>query len=413
MAGALAPLVRWQLGAELPVRLRAYDGSEVGPEGAPAILLNSPMALRRLLWSPNELGLADAYVTGAIDLDGDLTQAFRLIWRPGAGKARKGRRHVNGLTARHLARAVAVMISAGATGRRPPAPASRAKLTGRKHSRGRDKAAIAHHYDQSAEFFELLLDHSMAYSCAVWASDAPGYGLADAQRRKLELICTRLAVRPGTRLLDMGCGWGSLVEYAAGQHGAAVTGVTLSRNQAGYARARLAAAGLDGTAEIRLCDAREVADGPYDAIAAVEVGEHIGAAGYPAFARRLRELLRPGGRLLLQQMSREPRAPGGGSFIERYVAPDMHMVPLHRTLAMLTEAGLEIREVQALREHYVRTIRAWLSRLEERFDEAQAIVGPEVGRVWRLYLTGAALAFEEGRMGVDQILAIRPVEERP
>jgi cyclopropane-fatty-acyl-phospholipid synthase len=410
IADALAPLVRWQLGGELPVRLRAYDGSEVGPKAAPAIVLNSPMALRRLLWSPNELGLADAYVTGALDLDGNLTQALRLIRRPGP---RKGRPRGYRLGARDIARTAAVMIGVGATGPRPPVPASRARLTGRKHSRGRDKAAIAHHYDQSADFFELLLDHSMAYSCAVWAGDAHCDGLADAQRRKLELICSRLAVRPGTRLLDMGCGWGSLVEYAAGQHGGTVTGVTLSRGQADYGRARLVAAGLDGTAEIRLCDYRDVADGPYDAIAAIEVGEHIGAAGYPAFASRLRELLRPGGRLLIQQMSRASRAPGGGVFIEQYVAPDMHMAPLHRTLGMLADAGLEIREVQALREHYVRTIRAWLSRLEARSDEAQAIVGAEAVRVWRLYLTGAALAFEEGRMGVDQILAIRPVEERP
>jgi cyclopropane-fatty-acyl-phospholipid synthase len=407
IAGALAPLVRWRLGSELPVRLRVYDGSEVGPPGTPAIVLRSPMALRRLLWSPNELGLADAYVTGAIDLEGDLTRALRFIWQPGAdGRLRLRQR----MTARDVARLARVLIGAGALGRRPPAPAARARLTGRRHSRDRDRAAIAHHYEHPAGFFELLLDQSMAYSCAFWASDAPGFGLAEAQRSKLELVCTRLRVRPGTRLLDVGCGWGSLVEYAAGRHGAAVTGVTLSASQADYGQARLAAVGLDGTAEIRLCDYRDVAGGPYDAIAAIEVGEHIGAAAYPAFARRLHDLLRPGGRLVVQQMSRGATAPGGGTFIERYVAPDMHMVPVQTTLARLAAAGLEIHEVQALREHYVRTIRAWLSRLEARFDEAQSIVGAEVGRVWRLYLSGAALAFEEGRMGVDQIVAARPVQ---
>jgi cyclopropane-fatty-acyl-phospholipid synthase len=420
LAGALAPVVRWLLGGELPVRLCAYDGSQAGPPGAPAIVLRSPMALRRLLWSPNQLGLADAYVTGAIDLEGDLTEGFRLLWRPGAGRRR-------GLAPLDLLRAALVAVGAGAVGRRPPAPAARATLTGRQHSRGRDRAAIAHHYDQSAEFFELLLDQSMAYSCACWApavaagavaAGAAGAGavggpaacgLAEAQHAKLELICTRLAVRPGTRLLDVGCGWGSLVAHAAALRHATVTGVTLSASQAAYCRARLAAAGLPGAgAEIRLADYEEVSDGPYDAIAAIEVGEHIGAARYPAFAAHLRGLLRPGGLLVVQQMSRGPRAPGGGAFIERYVAPDMHMVPVETTLATLNGAGLEILEVQALHEDYVLTIRAWLGRLEARFDEVQAIVGAEVARVWRLYLTGAALAFEDGRMGVDQILATRP-----
>ena len=408
LAGALAPVVRWLLGGELPVRLCAYDGSEAGPGGAPSIVLRSPMALRRLLWSPNELGLADAYVTGAIDVEGDLTEALRIMWRPGAAR----RRSWPGLAPPDLLRMARATVGAGAAGRRPPAPAARASLTGRKHSRGRDRAAIAHHYDQSAEFFELLLDQSMAYSCAFWASDTPGYGLAEAQLAKLELICTRLAVREGTRLLDVGCGWGSLVEYAAARRHAGVTGVTLSASQASYAGTRLAAAGLSATAEIRLADYSEAMDGPYDAIAAIEVGEHIGAARYPAFAAHLRELLRPGGRLVVQQMSRGPRAPGGGAFIQRYVAPDMHMVPLPTTLGTLAGAGLEILEVQALREHYVRTIRAWLARLEARFCEVEAIVGAEAARVWRLYLTGAALAFEDGRMGVDQILATRPERRR-
>ena len=180
LAGALAPVVRWLCGGELPVRLCAYDGSQAGPQGAPAIVLRSPMALRRLLWSPNELGLADAYVTGAIDLEGDLTEGFRLLWRP--GHARAGRR--GGLAPLDLLRAARVTVGAGAVGRRPPVPAARARLTGRKHTRGRDRAAIAHHYDQSAEFFELLLDESMAYSCAVWAPDADeaGCGLGQAQR---------------------------------------------------------------------------------------------------------------------------------------------------------------------------------------------------------------------------------------
>jgi len=219
-------------------------------------------------------------------------------------------------------------------------------------------------------------------------------------------VCAKLAIGPRTRLLDIGCGWGSLVEHAARHYGAQVTGVTLSDQQAACARSRLADAGLAGMTEIRLTDYRDIDDGPYQAIAVIEMGEHVGQAGYPAFAARLRELLAPGGRLLIQQMSRGGPAPGGGAFISSYIAPDMHMRPLSATLALLEDAGLEIRDVQALREHYVPTFRAWLATLDERFADAAALVGEEAARAWRLFLAGGALAFEDGTTGVDQILAV-------
>jgi cyclopropane-fatty-acyl-phospholipid synthase len=393
-------------GAGLPVRLRAFDGSESGPAGAPAIELRSPMALRRLLWSPNELGLADAFVTGAIEIEGDLIEVMRLMRE----LTRQRMAHQGGtrawLSPADLLRAAALAVRTGVAGPRPPVPAGRARLTGRLHSRHRDRAAIAHHYDVSNEFYRLLLDPAMTYSCAYWTGDS---SLEQAQRDKLDLVCAKLAMEPGTRLLDVGCGWGSLVEHAARHYGAQVTGVTLSDQQAAFARGRLADAGLSAATEIRLADYRDVDDGPYEAIAVIEMGEHVGRAGYPAFAARLRELLAPGGRLLIQQMSRGGSAPGGGAFISSYIAPDMYMRPLPATLALLEQAGLEIRGVQALREHYVTTFRTWLATLDERLAEAADLIGDEATRVWRLFLAGGALAFEDGTTGVDQILAVPAV----
>jgi cyclopropane-fatty-acyl-phospholipid synthase len=266
---------------------------------------------------------------------------------------------------------------------------------------------IAGHYDLPVSFFRLILDPSMAYSCGYWTSDDPGYGLAAAQRDKLDLVCGKLGLGPGTSLLDVGCGWGALTAHAARHRGARVTAVTLSAEQGGYTRERLRGLGLAGRAKVLVQDYRDAAGGPYDAIASIEMGEHVGAAGYPAFCAALRGLLRPGGRLLLQQMSRGRRAPGGGAFIESYVAADMHMRPVGETVGLLEEAGLEVLGVESLRPHYARTIRAWLENLERNLPAAEAVVGRERARLWRLYLAGGALAFEEGRMGVDQVVAAR------
>jgi cyclopropane-fatty-acyl-phospholipid synthase len=258
-----------------------------------------------------------------------------------------------------------------------------------------------------ALFYRLILDPSMAYSCGYWTSDAPGYGLAEAQRDKLELIAGKLGLGRDTSLLDMGCGWGALTVHAASQRHARVTAVTLSAEQGGYTRERLRGLGLADRAEVLIQDYRDTSGGPYDAIASVEMGEHVGAANYPAFCTALHGLLRPGGRLLIQQMSRGGNAPGGGAFIESYVTADMHMRPVGETVSLLEQAGLEVLGVESMRPHYVRTIRAWLGNLERKLPEVEAIIGRQRARMWRLYLAGGALAFEEGRMGVDQILAAR------
>jgi len=403
-AGVIADLLRTRSGAGLPVRLRLWDGSEAGPAEAPALVVRSPRALRRILWRPGELGLARAYISGDLDVDGDLTDALRRVWSTIRQKAPGGALAAGAPAALAAVRAVArLKVPVW-----PPPPPLRCELRvrGRLHSRARDQAVIAGHYDLPAAFYQLILDPSMAYSAAWWAGADT---LADAQRDKLELICGKLGLEPGSRLLDMGCGWGSLTVHAARDHRARVTAVTLSAEQGGYVRQRVRGLGLGARAEVRIQDYRDPIDHhSYDAIASVEMGEHVGAAQYPRFCSALYRLLRPRGRLLIQQMSRGGRASGGGPFIESYIAPDMHMRPVGETVRLIENAGFEVIGVQAMRGHYVRTIRAWLDNLEANLPAIAGILTPEQVRVWRLYLAGAALAFEEGRMGVDQILAVRP-----
>ncbi|MDT0437321.1 MULTISPECIES: SAM-dependent methyltransferase [Streptomyces] len=403
-AQRLAALVETALGGPLPVRLRAWDGSEAGPPTGPVIVVRSRRALRRLLWQPGELGLAQAYVTGEVDVEGSLAEGLRTMW----SAAREQRLHAPSPGVAELARAAGTALLLGAAGPRPPAPASQARLRGGLHSRARDRAAVRHHYDLSNAFYRLLLDETMAYSCGYWVSDDPSFGAVDAQRAKLELICRKLALVPGARLLDIGCGWGSLTLYAAERHQARVTAVTLAAEQAAHVREQVAARGLGDRVEVVCQDYRDISGGGYDAVSTVEMGEHVGDAEYPAFASALHRMVRPLGRVLVQQMARGTNAPGGGAFIEAYIAPDMHMRPVGETVGLLEDAGLEVRAVESMREHYVRTVEAWHRTLEERWDDVVALVGTETARVWRLYLVGGALAFEERRMGVDQILSVRP-----
>ncbi|WP_084215827.1 SAM-dependent methyltransferase [Pseudonocardia spinosispora] len=411
VASRLVDLVERLIGAPMPVRLRAWDASEAGPAGGPVVVVRHRRALRRLLWNPGELGLARAFVTGELDVEGDLAEGLHRFW----SIAREQRTDGGSLSLSERLDAVRLAVSLGAVGPRPPAPVSEARLSGRLHSRVRDRAAIAHHYDLSNDFYQLLLDPRLAYSCAYWTQDPadyPEYGLADAQRDKLDLICRKLNLRPGMRLLDVGCGWAALLIHAATHYGVTATGVTLSARQRDFGVARVAELGLSGQVEIRVQDYREITDPPYDAVASIEMGEHVGEDNYPTYAGVLYRLLRPNGRLLLQQMSRgaagSDSAPGGGAFIERYVAPDMFMRPLGATLAMLEQAGHEVVDVHTLREHYVWTVLPWLETLRERREEAVALVGEEQYRVWLLYLAGAALAFDENRMSVHQMLAVRP-----
>ena len=404
VAARLADVVAPLFGGTLPVRLRAWDGSVAGPSDAPTVVLRDPGALRRLVRHPGELGLAQAYVTGELDVEGDLLDGFRRVWARarelGAGSLRPA-------TLATLApRAIRTALDLGVVGLPPEPPASQARLRGRLHSRARDRSAIEHHYNLSNEFYSLILDPQMAYSCGYWTSTDPGYTVEDAQRDKLDLVCRKLRIEPGGRHLDIGCGWGSLSLHAAEHHGARVVGVTISSEQKAFIDERIRERGLVDRVEIRLQDYREVPDGPFDTVSSIEMGEHVGKENYPAFTAQIHRLLRPGGRVLIQQMSRTTR-PGGGPFIEAFIAPDMHMRPVGETVGLIEQAGLEVRDVHALREHYVWTVNAWYDTFEANWDRVVEMVGEEVGRVWRLYLVGGALAFEEGRMGVDQILAVK------
>jgi cyclopropane-fatty-acyl-phospholipid synthase len=409
VAPQLAGLVERLIGAPLPVRIRAWDGSEAGAADGPVAIIRHRRALRRLLWNPGELGLARAFVAGELDIEGDIADGLSRFWQ----LARAQDLGALKLTAADRLDAARTAARLGILGPRPKPPASEARLAGGLHTRRRDRAAIAHHYDLSNDFYEFLLDPQMAYSCGYWTQEAgAGYGLVDAQRDKLDLICRKLGLKPGMRLLDVGCGWASLLVHAAQHYGVTAVGVTLSAQQRDFGLARVAAMGLQDRVEIRLQDYREVTDQPFDAVASIEMGEHVGQDNYPVYAAQLHRLLLPRGRLLLQQMSRGAAgtntAPGGGAFMESYVAPDMYMRPLGSTLNFLETAGLEVVDVHALREHYVWTVRPWLDTLQDHEDEAIRLIGAEQYRVWLLYLAGAALAFEENRMGVHQVLMVRP-----
>ncbi|QWF77009.1 SAM-dependent methyltransferase [Amycolatopsis sp. CA-230715] len=401
-ADRLAKYTASLLGGALPVGLRTWDGGRAGPRDGPVVVLKNRRALRRLLYAPGELGLARAYVSGDLDVEGDLTEGFRRVWALNRSGSSVHRGPKNWAGALKLAAGLGVL------GPPPAPPAEEARLTGKRHSLLRDRSAIAHHYDLSNAFYQLLMDESMAYSSGYWTSEAPGYGIAQAQWDKLEMVCGKLGLKPGMRLLDVGCGWGSLLVHAAKHHGVDAVGVTLSAQQLQHIRSRVAALDLEDRVEVRRQDYRELIDPPFDAVASIEMGEHVGDENYPAYADVLHRMLRPGGRLVLQQMSRGAVAPGGGAFIERYIAPDMTMRPVSATLGHLERAGFEIRDVHAMREHYPRTVRAWAETLEARWDDVVALIGEAGARVWRLYLAGGALAFEENRMGVDQVVAAKP-----
>lgn len=404
-AAALERAVRPFIGGDLPVRLRAWDGSEAGPTDAPLVVVTSPQALTRLLWSPGELGAAQAYVTGELDVPGDLDAALTHVWSEVAARDLAGVRP----TPRAVVAAVRTALRLGALRGRPPAPQSQAVLRGRLHSRDRDRDAISHHYDFSNEFYEAILDENMAYSSGYWSQ--PSMSLEEAQAAKLDLVCRKLGLAAGKTFLDVGCGWGSLSLYAAEHFGAQVTGITIAAEQKRFIDARIAERGLGDRVEIKLCDYRD-ATGEHDAVASIEMGEHVGQGNYPTYVEVLRRSVRPGGRVLVQAMSRSGRGggkhPGGGPFIESFIAPDMTMRPVGETVDLIEAGGLEVRDVHGMREHYVHTVDAWIERFDDRLEHLRTIVPEEYLRVWRLYLVGGGMAFRDGRMGVDQILAVRP-----
>ncbi|MFF3565710.1 class I SAM-dependent methyltransferase [Streptomyces sp. NPDC002574] len=417
-AGRLTALAKQALGVPFPLRIRAWDGSETGPPDAPALVVRHRRALRRMLFKPGELGLVRAWVAGELDVDGDLYEALHrlagVVWgRPPEEGEPAYRRLLARLRDPGTALIAREVLSLAGPGLPPPPPPEEVRRRGGVlHSPIRDRQAISHHYDVGNDFYELVLGPSMVYSCAYW--EGPEATLVDAQEAKLDLICRKLDLRPGQRLLDVGCGWGSMVMHAAERYGVHATGVTLSTEQAAYARKRVAEAGLTDRVEIRVQDYRAVNDGPYDAISSIGMAEHVGRERYLQYAGILHGLLRPGGRLLNHQIGRRPWADEDAyhvdEFIDRYVFPDGELAPVGSTVARLEDAGLEVRDVEAIREHYALTLREWVANLEANWGEAVRLAGAGRARVWRLYMAASALAFEHNRIGVNQIVAVRTRE---
>ena len=391
------------LGAPVPLSVRCWDGSEAAVEGAPTLVVRHRRALRRLAYAPGELGLARAYVSGDLDLEGDLYAALRF---PAELPARPDLH----LDRRALVRLAGPLLRLGVLGLPAAPPPEEARLRGIHHSLRRDRNAISHHYDVGNDFYRLLLGPSLVYSCAYFTE--PAATLEQAQEAKLDLVCRKLGLQPGMRLLDVGCGGGSLALHAGARYGVSVTAVTISAAQAELARRRIADAGLTKRVEVRLQDYREVVDGPFDAVSSIGMAEHVGLAQLPIYAARLYALLPPGGRLLNQAIARGPAAgpdrPDPRSFLTRYVFPDGELQPLATHVRVLEEAGFEVCDVEGLRRHYALTCRAWVGNLERRWDEAVRLSSPGRARVWRLYLAGSALAFEGHRAGVNQVLAVKP-----
>ncbi|HEX2075557.1 MAG TPA: cyclopropane-fatty-acyl-phospholipid synthase family protein [Geodermatophilus sp.] len=407
-AARLADALGLVLGTtKIPVRLRAWDGTEAGPDGAPVIVVRSRHTLRRLTWAPGQLGLGRAYVAGDIDIDGDVFAAFAALSSVGR-LAKTG--HQPGPSAGDRLRLLGIAARLGALGPQPHPPPEEVDLGQHapRHTRRRDAEAIAHHYDVGNDFHALVLGPSMVYSCAVW--DDEQTGLDAAQQAKLDLVCRKLGLAPGMCLLDVGCGWGSLALHAAQRYGVDVLGITLSTEQATLARKRVAEAGLTDRVEIRVQDYRDVDDGPFDAISSIGMAEHVGRAQMARYVSCLHDLLRPGGRLLNHAISwnaGEARW-NGDTFIARYVFPDGELLSLAEMVAALEAGGLEVLDVEALRRHYALTLRAWVRRLEDNWNAAVTAASEGRARVWRLYMAACALAFEAGTMGVNQVLVQRP-----
>ena len=400
MPGGTTSPLRRELARHLPDRpfhVRLWDGSGLPSttgEG-PTFTARSPQALAHLLRAPGQLGLGRAYVTGLLELD-DLDAVIELLdsWKPpaldGAAKARL---------------ALAALAATGVTAP-PRRPAAELVPRGRRHSPERDARAVRHHYDVGNDFFALFLDESMTYSCALFSRGART--LEEAQEAKRRLILDKLDVRPGDRLLDIGCGWGSFAISAA-QAGATVLGITLSEPQARLARERVVAAGLAERVEIRVADYRELREEPFDKVASIGMVEHVGSVAIDLYAAQIARLLRPGGALLNHGIARlRTGEPEAGAFSERFVFPDAAPLHLSRVQLALERAGLVTEHVEGLARDYEETLSHWIRRLDDNLPRAEQIAGAERTRVWRLYLRAARNGFRTGFTSIYQVLAHRP-----
>jgi cyclopropane-fatty-acyl-phospholipid synthase len=394
----LAALFEELVGPGSGIRFEAYDGSIAGPEQSVAtVLLRSPMALRYIASAPGDLGLARAYVTGHLEVEGDLYAALTAL----VGNVRQD------MTLQekgHLLRELGVGVL-----RRPPRPPQEAPpplRRGRRHSQSRDAAAISHHYDVSNTFYSYVLGPSMAYTCAVF--EKAGSTLEEAQAEKFDLVCRKLGLQSGMRLLDVGCGWGGMVRHAAQNYGVRAVGVTLSRQQAEWGQRWIEEEGLSGVAEVRFQDYRDVVEDGFDAVSSIGLTEHIGLANLPSYFTFLASRLREGGRLLNHCITRptglEPARAGG--FIDRYIFPDGELEGPGTIISAMHDHGFEVRHEESLREHYAMTLREWAANLDAHWAEAVTEVGLPKARVWRLYLVASRVGFDLNKIQLHQVLGV-------
>lgn len=390
----------------LPLRITAYDGSAVGPEDAPfALEVRNERGLSYLMTAPGDLGLGRAYVSGDLGVTGthpgDPYEGLKALQK--------------GLKFRMPSPKEAVRLATGLglSHLKPPPPPPQEHLPkwrrvaeGLRHSRQRDSEAIHHHYDVSNTFYEYVLGPSMTYTCAVFPTEDAT--LEQAQYYKYDLVAQKLDLKPGMRLLDVGCGWGGMVRHAAEHYGVKALGVTLSREQATWAQERIKKQGLDHLAEVRHSDYREVTERGFDAVSSIGLTEHIGVKNYPSYFSFLRDRLRPQGRLLNHCITRNHnKRQDTGYFIDRYVFPDGELTGSGRIITEAQNVGLEVMHEENFRVHYARTLAGWCANLEENWDACVAEVGEGTARVWGLYMAGSRLAFERNEIQLHHVLATK------
>ncbi len=390
----------------IPFGFTAYDGSSAGPPDAKIRLhLRNERGLSYLLTAPGDLGMARAYVAGDLVVEGahpgDPYDAMVLLMR-----------HLN-FRVPKPAEALRIVRSLGLGHLRPPPPPPqehlpkwRRALEGMRHSKERDAAVIQHHYDVSNRFYEMVLGPSMTYTCACYPREDAT--LEEAQANKYDLVCRKLGLKSGDRLLDVGSGWGGMVRHAVQEYGVTAVGVTLSRQQAAWAQEAIKRERLDDRAEVRYGDYRDLEDTGFDAVSSIGLTEHIGVRNYPSYFGFLRSRLRPGGRLLNHCITRaDTKASDTGAFIDRYVFPDGELAGSGRIITAIQDTGMEVRHEENLREHYALTLTGWCRNLRDNWDACVEEVGGGTARVWGLYMAGSRLAFERNELQLHQVLAVR------
>jgi cyclopropane-fatty-acyl-phospholipid synthase len=389
----------------VPFRFTAYDGSAAGPPESPIhVHLKNERGLSYILTAPGDLGLARAYISDDLALEGvhpgDPYEMMLHLQRE------------SGIKIPSPSEALKIVRGLGWSHLKPPPPPPqealpkwRRLLEGFRHSKSRDAEAIHHHYDVSNRFYEMVLGPSMTYTCACFpTADAT---LEQAQEFKYDLVCRKLGLKPGMRLLDIGSGWGGMVRHAARKYGVRAVGVTLSREQAAWAQDAIKREGLDDVAEVRFGDYREVFDTGFDAVSSIGLTEHIGVRNYPSYFAWIRDRLVPGGRLLNHCITRPDNdARDTGAFIDRYVFPDGELTGSGRIITEIQNCGMEVRHEENLREHYALTLKGWCHNLVENWDECVREVGEGTAKVWGMYMSGSRLSFERNEIQLHQVLAV-------